>query len=131
MRYNEFFQNDIFIAHEHYKQVLASSIEQIYQNKIVKTRLLYKFDTSNKVNFHRVIDNIPHIVVIIQLPNDYFMAGYSEGAFAPKMVSDKDALLFSLNHRKTFRLGENNRRAITYDEYYLIFGNSELRLRSQ
>lgn len=58
------------------------------------------------------------------------MAGYSEGAFAPKMVSDKDALLLSLNNQKTFRLGENNRRAITYDEYYLIFGNSELRLRS-
>lgn len=47
------------------------------------------------------------------------------------MVSDKDALLFSLDNQKTFRLGENNRRAITYDEYYLIFGNSELRLRSQ
>jgi hypothetical protein len=47
------------------------------------------------------------------------------------MVSSKDAMIISLTNRKVFRLAVANYRAISYDDYYLIFGNSELRLRTQ
>lgn len=48
----------------------------------------------------------------------------------PKMVSDRDGLIISLTNRKFFTLVAENKRAIIYDEYYLIFGNSELRIKS-
>jgi hypothetical protein len=63
-------------------------------------------------------------VVIVKLVNDYTLGAWSEGSFKPKMVSDKDALIFSLTNRKAFEPLERNHRAITYDDYFLIFGNS-------
>ena len=33
--------------------------------------------------------------------------------------------------RKFFELKVRNKKAITYDEFYIIFGNSELRIKSQ
>jgi hypothetical protein len=45
------------------------------------------------------------------------------------MVSDKDGLLFSLTNRKVFEPLKANSKVITYDEFFLIFGNSELRLK--
>jgi hypothetical protein len=62
--------------------------------------------------------------VIIKLLNGYITAAYSEGAFIPKKVSDADGAIFSVTNRKVFTLSEPNRKAISYDEYFLIFGNS-------
>jgi len=48
------------------------------------------------------------------------------------MASDKDGLIFSLTNRKVFKLKENcSKRAIAYDDFFLIIGNSEVRLKSQ
>jgi hypothetical protein len=47
------------------------------------------------------------------------------------MVSDRDGLLFSLTKKEVFEPVEANKRAVLYDEYYVIFGNSELRIKSQ
>lgn len=58
------------------------------------------------------------------------LAGFTEGGFRPKKISDKSGLLFSLTNRKMFVLVEENKKAITYDDYYLIFGNSEIRLKN-
>jgi hypothetical protein len=58
-----------------------------------------------------------------------FLAGYTEGPIL-RRSSDRDGLILSLTNRKYFTLLEHNRRAITYDEYYIIFGNSEIRLKS-
>ena len=60
--------------------------------------------------------------MVIKLKNGYMTAAYSEGAFVPKMQSDR--LIFSVTNRKLYTLREHNRRAISYDEYFLIFGNS-------
>lgn len=62
--------------------------------------------------------------MVIKLNNGYMTAAYSEGAFVPKMQSDRDGLIFSVTNRKLYTLREHNRRAISYDEYFLIFGNS-------
>lgn len=101
------------------------------KRKIKGSKLIYKYDALNKVNFHKYIDNKSQIVVIVKLKNGKIVGAWSEGSFQPKMVSDKDGLIFSLTHRKAFEPIERNRRAIAYDDYFLIFGNSELRLKSQ
>lgn len=58
------------------------------------------------------------------------MAAWTEASFKPKMKSSHNGLLFSLTNRKVFRLLKENTKAITYDEFFLIFGNSELRLKT-
>lgn len=40
-------------------------------------------------------------------------------------------MLFSLTKKEVFDPVEVNKRAVVYDEYYVIFGNSELRIKSQ
>jgi len=63
------------------------------------------------------------------MANGTCIAAYSEGTFERKLPSKKDGLLISLTHQKSFTLKQSNRGAITYDNLYIIFGNSELRLK--
>ena len=37
----------------------------------------------------------------------------------------------SLNNRKVYAPLERNKRSIVYDEYFVIWGNSEIRIKSQ
>jgi len=106
-------------------------LENRIRGKIKATKLVYAFDSLNKSNFHKYIDNKVQIVVLVKLINGYIVGAWSEGSFQPKMVSEKDGLIFSLTNRKIFEPLERNRRAVAYDDYFLIFGNSELRLKSQ
>lgn len=46
------------------------------------------------------------------------------------MKSEKDGLIISINNRQVFELMEANKKAVSYDDMYVIFGNSELRIRS-
>jgi hypothetical protein len=45
---------------------------------IYQTKFLYSFDTLNKVNFHRYIDNHKHLVIIIKTIYGKLIAAYSE-----------------------------------------------------
>ena len=45
------------------------------------------------------------------------------------MVSEHNSLLFALTNNRVFRLLNENTKAVTYDDFFLIFGNSELRLK--
>ena len=56
------------------------------------------------------------------------IACYSEGALQRNKTLDKDGLLISLSNREIFCL-EPGARALNYDDSFIIFGNSELRLR--
>jgi hypothetical protein len=93
--------------------------------------MLYQYDPLNKVNFHKYIDYHSHIVLLIKLKTGWTCGGYSEGAFIPRQHSNKSGLIFSLTTRECFSLKQANKKAITYDEFYIIFGNSELRIKSQ
>ena len=68
---------------------------------------------------------------MIKLANGYVLGAWTQGSYHPKMVSDKDGLIFSLTNKKVFELRELNKRAIAYDDFFLIVGNSEIRLKSQ
>ena len=58
------------------------------------------------------------------------IAAYSEGPFYPKMTSDRDGLLIAVTYQNSFELRTPKKRAITYDDYYIIFGNSEVRIKT-
>jgi hypothetical protein len=109
---------------------LKEAIENHMRLRIIKTKLIYRFDPLNKVNFHAYFDFKENLVVIARMENGYYIAGYSEGSFEPKKASQRDGLIIALNKQEVFTLAERNKRAITYDDYFLIFGNSEIRIRA-
>lgn len=78
----------------------------------------------NKTNLHQYIDNYENFVMLIELEDEYVVGGYSEGKLYPKMVSDKDGFIFSLRKKEVFEPVEPNKRVVSYDDYYVIFGNS-------
>jgi hypothetical protein len=69
-------------------------------------------------------------VLIVRTQNDFIFGGWTEGGFIPKAKSEKSGLLFSLTNQKCFELSKPNRKAITYDEFNIIFGNSEIVIQS-
>lgn len=56
------------------------------------------------------------------------IAGYSEEAFDSNGTKKGYGMLLSLWGRKMFPIKE--KKAISYDDYFIIFGNSELRIKS-
>jgi len=56
------------------------------------------------------------------------LAGYSEDPLSPDKPAAKGGLLCSLTSKASFGLWKGY-RSVTYDDYFLIFGNSELRIR--
>ena len=67
-------------------------------------------------------------MIIIQISNGYRLAVFSSGAFRPKPKSMK-GLIISINNREVFK-PKLEGRVITFDDYYLIYGNSEVRLKA-
>lgn len=98
--------------------------------KISDTRLIYRFDPFNKVNFHHYIDSKEHLVLVIKINNGVCIAGYTEGSFRPKTTADKTGLIMSLTRKKCYFQIEHNKKAIIYDDFYVIFGNSEIRIKA-
>jgi len=99
--------------------------------RIHDTKLIYSFDPLNSNNIHKYVDKKAHIVLVVKLVSGFYLAAYYEGALKPKHVSDKEGLIISLTNQQYFTTVERNKKATVYDEYYIIFGNSELRLKSQ
>ena len=91
------------------------------------TSLLYRCDPENKKSFHHYIDGHSNIVLLIKLQNSRVIAGYSIGALS-KEASTEGGLILSIDEEKAFSLSRN-KRSLTYDEFFLIYGNSELRIR--
>jgi hypothetical protein len=89
---------------------------------IKKTRLLYRADPYNRTNFHKYIDKHRHIVFICKTIYGKLIAGYSEEAFDPNGIKRGYGMILSLWAKKVFEIKE--KKAIAYDDYFGIFGNS-------
>ena len=89
----------------------------------INSRLLCRHDQFNKTNFHKYIDNIPHLLVLFQLNNDKIIGGFSLSPFC-KNAKGEDSFLFSVSAEEVFYLKPNFKQAIVYDDFFLIFGNS-------
>ena len=84
----------------------------------------------NKNKFHSYIEGYPHLVVIVRLTKERVIAGYLNMPFlkGPNYHGDQ-ALLMMPTEQNLFHLKEGH-KAFTYDDYYLIIGNSELRIKT-
>lgn len=91
--------------------------------------MLFKIDELNRTNFHKYIDNEDNFVLVVKINSGQYVAAYSEGALIPKKNSSKDGLIISLTNQKYFTLCVPNSRATVYDDFYLIFGCAEIRIR--
>jgi hypothetical protein len=111
------------------KVFLKQLIQNKYNRKIFRTRLIYQMDPFNTTSFHKYVDQKDCLLVLVELANGNIVAGYYHGKIFPKMVADKDALLISITNREVFELTETNRRGVVYDDYFFIIGNSEMRLK--
>ena len=130
-RNNSFFVGRIIDENEQNRNFLQNTIENHVRQTIRKTSLLYRMDSLNKNNIHRYVDNHPNLMLLLKLENGWICGGYSESSFYPKMISDKDGIIFSVSAQECFQLKTQNKRAITYDDFFIIFGNSELRVKTQ
>lgn len=125
------------------KQFLISSINDHMLGRLSSTTLLYTFSRDRKTNFHELIDNHAHLVIVIETERALIAAYYS-GVLESAAVMDQEALILSLDRQRVVKLNSPRNfpnqprdpretrvlRSMTYDPYYLIFGNAELRVRA-
>ena len=97
--------------------------------RIRRTRLIFRYDSYNRTNFHRYIDDYPHVVVVIKTDYSYMVAAYAEHGFVAGEAGIGRGLLMALGTGQVWSV-QQGKRPTTYDDYYIIFGNSDLRLRA-
>ena len=107
---------------------MKEEIEKYTKRRVVMTELLYRMDPLNKTNCHKYIDGHDHLCVLIRLKNGRLIAGYSVGALSEKEPAMKGGIILSLTEKKCFQTVAG-KRSLSYDSFFLIFGNSELRLK--
>ena len=98
------------------------------------TRLLCKYDPLNAINLpainiHKYIDNVPCILALGKLKNGQVVAGFSISPFVSGCVGT-DALIMGVSKKLVFYPKKNVPRTIAYDDFFIIFGNSDLRFKS-
>ena len=69
--------------------------------------------------------------MLVKLVNGYCIACYYEGGFIPKKIANKEGIIMSLTNFKYYTTNERNKKAVVHDDYFIIFGNSEVRIKSQ
>ena len=101
-----------------------------YVGPIKRSRLLYRFDAFNRTNPHRYIDKQPNLVLIAKTIFGKYVAGFSKEAIDSAGNKVGFGLLLPLWNRRVFEIAAN-KKPVIYDDYFIIFGNSELRLKAQ
>lgn len=91
------------------------------------TKLLYRCDLENKKSFHHYIDGHNNVVLLVKLQNGRVIVGYSMGALS-KDATTEGGLIISIDELKAFPLVKG-KRSLTYDEFFFIYGNSEMRIK--
>ena len=93
------------------------------KQEIVSTELLFAADALNPTSFHKYIDNVPDIVLIVCTESENYIGGFSESPFHSKETASKGGIIFSLTQKKVFPILPA-KRSITYDNFFLLFGNA-------
>lgn len=126
--YYHLFEGEVLHSVTYEKEFLKEQIEEYTGSSIQYTSLLYRFDPLNTTNCHKYIDNHRHICLIVKLRNNRVVAGYSVAPIIEGVAALEGGLILSLTEKRAFK-AIPNKRSVTYDAFFLIFGNSELRLR--
>lgn len=129
---------DIFDRNEEDKVCLLSHISRYARKRVVKTTLLYKFDPRNNTNVHHYVDNKRGLLCVVKTANA-IIAGFYPGTLVERGILNEGGLLVSVTNDLSFPLLEQNQRpesnritfrGMTYDTFYVIFGNAEMRIRT-
>ena len=122
------FNEDIFSNKEEEKKSLVKIVNSYHENRQVVsgTKLLYRFDSQNSSDFHKYIDNVDNILVVVETKNT-IIGGYYAGSIGEKEPSGKASFLFSVKEKDFFPC-ISPKNAVTYDKNSIIFGNSELKI---
>ena len=67
-------------------------------------------------------------MLVVKTEIGMFFGGYSEAPISSSKAANKSGILFSLTNKMTFPVLPS-KRTLTYDTYFFIFGNSEIRLK--
>lgn len=129
LSYLHIFEGLVLHDHLNEKMFMKQSIEEYTSHDVLMTELLYRFDPLNKVNFHHYFDKHEHICLVVRLKNGRIVSGYSADAFASNGRAMAGGLIFSLTESKVFRVIPG-KKAVVWDDYYMIFGSSDLRLKT-
>jgi len=136
---------------EKYKNKTIEEAIGILVGKTVKSYVpLYKFDKTNQNSFHNYINNKENILICIKMTNGNYIIGFSEPAFKSQYNNEKfqsltnadykPGLMFSVTPKGITRMftvkkqpsssaNRTNPKSITCDPEYLIWGNSDIRIR--
>lgn len=110
------------------KQFLRRSIEDYMNRTIEYTRKVYKYDTLNKISFHSYIDGVPLLCTVVRTVNNDLLAAFSVDPLRSNVIAGSRGLLVSMTNSTVYRC-QQGRRSLTYDDFFLIYGNSEMRIR--
>lgn len=85
-------------------------------------------------NFHTYFDSKNNLVIMVKLTNGVIIGGFTVTPFLSERVPSTNkgkGFLFSLTTEKTFQMRSEPKQSITtYDHFFLILGNAEIRLRA-
>jgi hypothetical protein len=101
---------------------------------IARTRFLYTNKTLDKTNIHQYLVGKNNICMVVELENGIFLAGFYPYIWKTREHGDdpQGGLLISMTTNSSYELKENrNDRGMSYDAFFIIFGNSELRYKNQ
>lgn len=90
---------------------------------IKRTHLLYRFDSINKANPHRYIDKHKNIVLIAKTIYGKYIAAYSKEMIDSAGCKEGFGLLMGLWNQTAFEI-QPSKKSVSYDDFYIIFGNS-------
>ena len=118
------FNEDIFSNRDEDKKTLVKIVNNYHDNKQVVsgTKLLYKYESQNQVDFHKLIDNVESILVVVETKNT-IIGGYYAGCIGEKEPSGKPSFVFSVKERDFFPCIAP-KHAVTFDKNSIIFGSS-------
>lgn len=112
--YLHIFEGQLLEDYLYCKEFLKKEIERYTKQRILKTRVLYRYDTKNTINFHHYIDGHDNLVAIVRTALGFMLAAFSESCVRAKHPATKGGLLFSLSNSKVFELIPNA-KSVTYD----------------
>ena len=81
------------------KTFLLEEIKKIKKLPIKKTKIIFKLDKLSPLNPHDYIDNIPNIVILIELTNKKVLGAFTQTAFSREDTSLGDRPSFKSNSR--------------------------------
>jgi hypothetical protein len=129
------------IKNEDDRQFIIDTIENLYdRQKIVDTKLLYRFPLMKIINPHVKIDNEPKYIIIATFVNrneknePYMIAMYSEKELSIQdqtINNTSKGFVASVTNRKAYYrvLTDKSSRLTEYNQYFMIFGKGEIQIK--